>query len=270
MLAAWSGLGYYARARNLRRAAREIVAKARRRASARSRRAAPAAGIRRLHGRGRGLARLRRARARGRRQRDARRLAALRDSGPRRLARATAPPCSRDVAELLPADGPGDLTAALMDLGQAICTAAPSRLRALPARGATARAGGAAGRRRIPGARRSRARCAVALAAAVLERRGRALLLRRRDGFLAGMWEFPCGPARPGTPRRAGAPLPRPRGARPGERRRPGRRRPSHGRQPPPRDRGLPRPRGPAPPGRRRRRCAGSRPGTSTGPPSRR
>ena len=64
----WQGLGYYARARNLHACARAVVAAARRPVSGRRRRAARAAGDRRLHRGGDRGDRLRPARRRGRRQ----------------------------------------------------------------------------------------------------------------------------------------------------------------------------------------------------------
>ena len=141
VLAAWSGLGYYARARNLRRAARQVV----RDHGGRAARAIPAAlralpGLRRVHGGRRRLARLRGAGARGRRQRHPRALAPLRH---RRAspARAPMPRAVRIPAEALLARGrPGDITAALMDLGPARLHAAKPGLRRVPARGRVRRA----------------------------------------------------------------------------------------------------------------------------------
>jgi A/G-specific adenine glycosylase len=104
---------------------------------------------------------------------------------------------------LLPARRAGDLTAALMDLGQLICT--PRQ----PSCGACPLAGKCEGRLRGNPGRfpRRRARPApvrVSLAAAVAERDGRVLLVRRESSWLDGLWEFPSAEAAsPGAARRA-------------------------------------------------------------------
>ena len=205
VLAAWSGLGYYARARNLRKAAREIV-----RRHGGSLPEDPA-DLRRLPGFGEYMASAVSAIAFGRREpaadanvtRVVARLFAL--PGKAGTARHRAAVLAR-VSEILPADRPGQTTAALMDLGQAICTPRrPECARCPVAEDCAAR------RRGRPEAYPSRPKrpraVLIPVAAAVLEREGRALLLRRRGGFLAGMWEFPCGPARAGSPRAARARL---------------------------------------------------------------
>ena len=207
VLAAWSGLGYYARARNLRNAAREIV---RRHGGVLP--ADPAA-LRALPGFGDYMSAAVASIAFGRREpaadanvtRVVSRLFAL--SGRAGTARHRAAVLAR-VSEILPSGRPGETTAALMDLGQAIC--APRR----PACVRCPVAGECAGRRSgrpeaYPRRRRKPRAVRVALAAAVFERRGRALLLRRPVGFLSGMWEFPCGPTRPGSARAARARLSR-------------------------------------------------------------
>jgi A/G-specific adenine glycosylase len=205
VLAAWSGLGYYARARNLRKAAREIV-----RRHGGTLPADPAI-LRGLPGFGDYMSSAVAAIAFGRREpaadanvtRVVSRLFAL--PGRAGSARLRAAVLAR-VSEILPADRPGEATAALMDLGQAICTPRrPDCPRCPVAADCQARWLGR------PGAYPRRSKkprpVRIPLAAAFLERDGRALLLRRRAGFLAGMWEFPCGPARTGSPRAARARL---------------------------------------------------------------
>jgi A/G-specific adenine glycosylase len=207
VLAAWSGLGYYARARNLRRAAREILDRH--------------AGVfpheprvlRRLPGFGDYTAAAVASLAFGVRApaadanvtRVVSRLFAIPGlAGSRRHSEAVLD----RVGGLLPASRPGDLTAALMDLGQAICTPIRPDCRRCPVASACE-----ALRRGDPGkypARRPKpAPVRVAVAAAFVERSGRAFLMRRRSGFLEGLWEFPCGPASGGSRRAARARLTR-------------------------------------------------------------
>ncbi len=196
VLAAWSGLGYYARARNLRRAARDIL---RDHGGVFPRE--PEA-LRRLPGFGEYTAAavaslafgLRAPAADANVTRVVARLFAIRGlAGSQRHRQAVL----ERVERLLPIARPGDLTAALMDLGQGICTAKRPACRRCPVASACA-----ARRRGNPEAfpeRRPRPTpVRVAVAAAFVERGGRALLLRRRNGFLDGMWEFPCGPASSG------------------------------------------------------------------------
>jgi A/G-specific adenine glycosylase len=197
VLAAWSGLGYYARARNLRRAAREIL---------------------RRHG--------------GALPRDPRALRALPGFGEytaaavASLAFGVAAPAAdanvtrvisrlfaiagvaetprhrgrvlEEVERLLARGRPGDVTAALMDLGQLVCTSRrPACARCPIASACAARRLGDP--EAFPRKRPKPAALRVAVAAAFVERDGRALLVRRRGSLLAGMWEFPCGPASGGS-----------------------------------------------------------------------
>ena len=200
VVAAWSGLGYYARARNLRRAAREILSRhdgifpsdprvltslpglgdytAAAIASLAFGVRAPAADANVTRVVSRLFA-----------------IAGLLGSRPHRDA------VLERVAELLPRDRPGDLTAALMDLGQGICAPRrPACLRCPLESLCRGRREGAP--EDYPRRRTKPAPVEIAVAAAVVRRGDRALLLRRRGGFLGGMWEFPCGPA-PGKSRRA-------------------------------------------------------------------
>jgi A/G-specific adenine glycosylase len=189
VLAAWSGLGYYARARNLHRAARRIVREHGGRIPQEPERLASlpgfgsymaaavpclAYGVRVPAAEAnvtRVLSRLflLRGRPEERRHRDA------------VLARAET---------LLPHRRPGELLAAWMDLGQILCTPRRPRCPECPLeRFCLAR------RRGDPeGHPQKRARPRIQrlhLAAAVLTRGDRALLVRRKSSWLAGLWEFP-------------------------------------------------------------------------------
>jgi len=193
VLAAWSGLGYYARARNLHRAARQIVGE---HGGAIPR---DPAILRRLPGFGDYMAAAVASLAFGARlpaadanvERVLSRVFALRGSvGSRNLreevlARATS---------LLPARRAGDLTAALMDLGQMICLPRRPNCPVCPlARVCEARRRGDA--ERYPRRRPKPGPVRLGLAAAVCERNGRMLLVRRKSSWLDGLWEFPAADA---------------------------------------------------------------------------
>jgi A/G-specific adenine glycosylase len=193
VLAAWSGLGYYARARHLHEAARIVVAR---------------------HG--------------GRLPEDPDLLSALPGFGTytagavaslafgvpvaaadvnvtrvvSRLFAIDGNPASaahralvlRRAATLLPPRRPGEGLAALMDLGQLVCTPRnPDCPRCPLARGCRARRKGDAESR--PARRKRPAPVTLHVAAAVARQGNRALLVRRRAGYLAGLWEFPCAEA---------------------------------------------------------------------------
>lgn len=193
VLAAWSGLGYYARARNLRRAAIEIVDDHGGVIPRESRI------LRRLPGFGDYMAAAVASLAFGARvpaveanvERVLSRLFALPGRAGSRALREAVTSRSR---QLLPVRRPGDFTAALMDLGQLICT--PRR----PSCPKCPLAGNCEARRRgnperFPGRRPRPSPLHVSLAAAVAEKDGRLLLVRRRSTWLEGLWEFPCAEA---------------------------------------------------------------------------
>jgi A/G-specific adenine glycosylase len=207
VLAAWSGLGYYARARNLRRAAREILLRH--------------GGVfprdprvlRRLPGFGYYTAAAVASLAFGVRApaadanvtRVLSRLFAITGvaGSPRHRGRVLG------HAERLLAPGrPGDLTAALMDLGQLVCTPRRPACPRCPvaSRCEAARRGNPESYPRKKG-KPSAVR--VAVAAAFVERGGKTLLVRRTGSLLKGMWEFPSGPASAATRRAARAGLSR-------------------------------------------------------------
>jgi A/G-specific adenine glycosylase len=201
VLAAWSGLGYYARARNLHRAAREIV--------------------RRLD---------------GRLPDDPRALRELPGFGEYTAAAvaslafgASVPAAEANVTRVLSrvyaipgiAGGvayrsevrrraaawqrtvprrPGDLMAALMDLGQLVCRPRKPACPVCPiAASCAARRRGHPERypRRLPKPPAAR----VYVAAALATRRGRALLIRKPERLLERLWQFPS--ARGSSPARA-------------------------------------------------------------------
>ena len=108
------------------------------------------------------------------------------------------------AARLLPRTRPGDVTAALMDLGQQICTPHRPDCGVCPVAGlCVARARGAVSRyperKPKPPARR------VFFAAACAVREGRVLLVQRPGALLEGLWRFPS--AEGATPRAALAAL---------------------------------------------------------------
>ena len=181
VLAAWSGLGYYARARNLHRAARALVARHE------GRLPSDYASLRRLPGFGDYTARALLALAFGHRT-------VPLDANIRRVASrffASARPASPRVEALLSRRRPADSVAALFDLGQLVCRPRDPLCGACPLR--TACRARALGRvSSFPPAPRKPARRKVHLAAIVLERNGRYLVRKRKSTWLSGLWEFPC------------------------------------------------------------------------------
>lgn len=192
VVAAWSGLGYYSRARLLRRAARAVVSEHG------GKLPRDPALLRALPGFGDYTAAAVASLAYGVRvpaadanvTRVLSRVHAMAGppSGPAYRARVLA------AAEaLLPPRRPGDATAALMDLGQAICLPRRPRCSVCPLAGECAafRAGNPErypGRAALPPVQR------IHLAAADARQGARTLLLRRPEGgWLPRMWEFPCG-----------------------------------------------------------------------------
>lgn len=191
VLKAWEGLGYYARARNLHKAAGIIVER---------------------HG--------------GELPRDEKNLRALPGIGPyvaaairaiafddpvlavdgnvrRVLSRLNdlADPSDRIIkghGGPLVAERPGDVNQALMDLGSAICTPRSPRCDVCPIESAClARANGTAAER--PGRRAARKRPHYDIAVGVVWRGDEILIAKRApEGLLGGLWEFPGGKQEPG------------------------------------------------------------------------
>ncbi len=195
VLQLWAGLGYYSRARNLHRAAREIVARHGGVFPRTPEEALALPGI----GRYTAAAILSIAYDLP--------LAALDGNVARVLARLSAvrgdlraPQRWRKLAstaqELLAKHAPGDWNQALMELGETICTPQIPRCSLCPvSRWCLAHKRGLAGK--IPAARRKRARVKVRIAAAVLrDPRGRTMLVRdpgaHHDALFSRMWQFPA------------------------------------------------------------------------------
>jgi A/G-specific adenine glycosylase len=200
VLKLWSGLGYYSRARNLHRAAREIVG----RHGGEFPRTLEAALA--LPGIGRYTAAAVLSIAYdaplavldGNVARVLARLGAIRGDlrAPRRW-RELSDIAQNHFAPRLPAHAaPGDWNQALMELGETVCTPQIPRCRACPvARWCLARARNLT--RQIPAPRKKRAPIRVRIAAVILrDPRGRTLLVQdpgAHDGVLfSRMWQFPA------------------------------------------------------------------------------
>jgi A/G-specific adenine glycosylase len=194
VLATWSGLGYYSRARNLQRAAKEMVS----RHAGQFPRDYDAALA--LPGIGRYTAAAVLSIAYGEPH------AVLDGNVGRVLARIgalhgdlRAPVTWRKLEataqDLLARNAPGDWNQAMMELGATVCTPKSPRCEECPAeKWCRARKLGIA--EKLPCARKKRATVQVTLAAAVLlDPRGNTLLMRQLDGdgaLFSRMWQFPA------------------------------------------------------------------------------
>jgi len=188
VVAAWSGLGYYHRARNLRRGAQHIMIHhgGRFPRTLEAALGVPGVGlytasavlsiafgvplpvvdgnVRRVLARLRGL------------------------RGPRWRREG---PYYNLAEECLDPDSPGDWNQAVMELGATLCTPRRPACPVCPVR-ASCRARALGLQDRIPEARNRRPPVDVTVAAALVERDGRVLLVRRAEGRLMGrMWEVP-------------------------------------------------------------------------------
>lgn len=182
----WQGLGYYARARNLHRAARMVRDEfgGRLPADPRALKALPGVGdytaaaiASIVHGSPA-------AAVDGNVRRVLSRLLDVADPAQSQL--------RREASRLLDPERPGDFNEAMMELGATVCLPRAPRCDACPVAGfCAARAAGTAHRRPAPRRRRSVRKAAFA-SAVLVDAADRTLLVRRPEtGLLAGMWEFP-------------------------------------------------------------------------------
>jgi A/G-specific adenine glycosylase len=199
VLAAWSGLGYYARARNLHRAARAVME----RHAGRLPREPEA--LRALPGFGQYTAAAVASLAYGARLPAAdanvtRVLSRIYAIAGAAGGRAQSEAVQERAAALVSRGRPGDVTAALMDLGQLVCLPRRPECSACPlARLCAARRLDAVASFPTPKPRPKLTRVFVAAACAV--DRGAALLVRGDAALLGGLWQFPS--AEGATPARA-------------------------------------------------------------------
>jgi A/G-specific adenine glycosylase len=187
VLARWSGLGYYARARNLHRAAQAVVAQGFPRDEE---------GLRALPGVGPYTAAVLAAIVLGKRT------FALDGNAARVMARLSAHEGAIDRPEvkealrahgetLVPPTRTGDFAQAVMELGATVCTpTSPGCTECPVSRFCRAHAGGRAGE--LPVRTPRAAKRSVRIACVAVERGGRVLLVRRAAGtLLAGTWALP-------------------------------------------------------------------------------
>jgi A/G-specific adenine glycosylase len=188
VLALWSGLGYYHRARNLHRGARHVVEKHRGRfpKSLEAALAVPGVGLYTASAILSIAYGLPLPVVDGNVRRVLARLLAL--QGPEW--RTDAPYYNR-AEEALDREAPGDWNQALMELGATVCTPRKPGCPACPLRTpCEARALGI--QEDLPEAKARRETLGVTVAAALVERKGRVLLVRREPGRLMGrLWEVP-------------------------------------------------------------------------------
>jgi A/G-specific adenine glycosylase len=222
VLRLWSGLGYYTRARNLHRAAKEIATRHAGRFPQALKQALAMPGVGRYtaeevlsiaHGEPHAV-------LDGNVARVLARLDVLRGDlrAPRRRKQ-----LERRAQQLLDTRAPGEWNQALMELGATVCTPRAPRCACCPI-SRWCRAYQLDMAEQVPAARKRRPPVKLQIAAAVLvDPRGRTLMLRHEGELFSGMWQFPSVEVQPrcrGTS--ASVPRsPRPRGV-------PSRHRPAH------------------------------------------
>ena len=111
---------------------------------------------------------------------------------------ALAAECEQALAEVMPADRPGDFNQAMMDLGATVCRSSSPQCATCPvAQHCQARANNTVGQYPLRAAARKRPHYNVAVG---LIWQGDRLLIGRRPekGLLGGLWEFPGGKVEPG------------------------------------------------------------------------
>lgn len=211
LLRAWEGLGYYARARNLRRAARELVAES---ADGRASLPSTASALRELPGIGPYTAGAVASIAFGRPEPavdgNARRVlsrlfdierptgAAL-DRAARALIAAADAPAASDGSASSDRSRAGEINQAIMDLGGAVCLPRTPRCDACPlAEHCVALARDTVADR--PPRRTKKSLPHHDIAVALIWRNDGRLFIQRRppEGLLGGLWEFPGGKVEPG------------------------------------------------------------------------
>jgi A/G-specific adenine glycosylase len=188
VVAAWSGLGYYHRARNLRRGAQHLAAHhgGRFPGTLEAALAVPGVGLYTASAVLSIAYGVPLPVVDGNVRRVLARLFALR--GPQWLKDG---PYYNLAEDVLDRERPGDWNQALMELGAMVCTPRKPACPACPARSAC-RARGMGLEERVPEARRRRVPVEVTVAAALVEKDGRVLMVRRPEGRLMGrMWEVP-------------------------------------------------------------------------------
>ncbi|RKX69582.1 MAG: A/G-specific adenine glycosylase [Spirochaetes bacterium] len=187
VLREWEGLGYYNRARNLSSAARELPL------SYGDRIPEDPAELRRLHGIGEYIAAAVASFAFGKRvaaidangKRIAQRLSA-REKWNRELESAF----RNTVVELMPLENPGEMNAAIMQLGQIICTSRAPRCPECPLASCCAALVGGI-QNSIPVRRRQEV-IRTKTKVAILLDRGMVLIQKRESGIGRGLWVFPA------------------------------------------------------------------------------